>query len=187
MMLRLFLAVDLPDPLRREVAALCDQVTNARWTKPEQLHITLRFMGKTAEEALPEIRRRLSEIRWPAFELSLEGASVFPEDGRPTNARVLWLGIRGAEALAALKCATDKSLDGVAPPEDKSGFSPHLTLARFPRRPDQTPDQSLDRFLDANRDFRSADWKVTCFRLYRSTLSSKGALHEVLDAYRLDY
>jgi 2'-5' RNA ligase len=182
-MLRLFLAVDLPDQLRRNVAALCGQVTNARWTKPEQLHITLRFMGKTPEEALPEIRCRLSEIRRPAFELSLDGAGVFPEGAQPMKARVLWLGIRGAEALAALKSATDKSLDGVAPPEEKSGFSPHLTLARFPRRPDQT----LDRFLDANRGFRSTDWKVTCFRLYKSTLSSKGALHEVIDAYSLGY
>jgi 2'-5' RNA ligase len=180
-MLRLFVAVDLPDPLRREIAALCDHVTNARWTKPEQLHITLRFMGKTPDDALPEIRRRLSEIRWPAFELALDGAGIFPEGATPTNARVLWLGIRGAKALAELKSGLDKRLDGVAPPEEKSGFSPHLTLARFPRRPDQT----LDRFLDENRGFRSADWKVTCFRLYQSTLSSKGALHEVVDAYHL--
>jgi len=181
--LRLFVAVDLPDPLRSEIAARCDQVTNARWTKPEQLHITLRFMGKTPDEALPEIRRRLSEIRWPAFELALDGAGIFPEGARPMNARVLWLGIRGAEGLAGLKSAMDKRLDGMAPPEEKRGFSPHLTLARFPRRADQT----LGRFLDANRTFRSADWKVTCFRLYKSTLSSKGALHEVIDTYHLDY
>jgi 2'-5' RNA ligase len=180
-MLRLFLAVDLPDPVRRQVAALFDPATSARWTKPEQLHITLRFMGKTPEEALPGIRRRLSEIRHPAFELSLGGAGIFPEGAHPTNARVLWLGIRGTEALAALKSALDKCLDGVAPPDEKSSFSPHLTLARFPRRPDQT----LARFLDANRGFCSADWKVTCFRLYKSTLSSQGSLHEVIDEYAL--
>jgi 2'-5' RNA ligase len=180
-MLRLFLAVDLPDPIRRQVAALADQVTGARWTKPEQLHITLRFMGKTPDEALAEIRRRLSEVRHSTFELSLAGAGVFPEGARATNARVLWLGIRGAEALGELKTAIDKNLDGVAAPEEKSGFSPHLTLARFPRHPDQT----LARFLDANRSFRSVGWKIGSFRLYKSTLSSQGALHEVVETYQL--
>ena len=181
-MLRLFLAVDLPEAQRRQIAALCDHVTNARWTKPEQLHITLRFMGKTPEAALPEIRRRLSEIRWPALELSLAGVGVFPEGARPANTRVLWLGLRGAEALSALKSALDRCLAGVAPPEEKIGFSPHLTLARFPRRPDST----LDRFLDTNRGFRTAGWRVHCIQLYKSTLSPQGALHEVIDAYHLE-
>lgn len=180
-MLRLFIAVDLPERLRQDVTSMCKDVTNARWTNPAQLHITLRFMGKTPEERLGEMRRRLAMVRHPPFALALAGVGIFPESAPPTKARVLWLGFADPQALGTLKRAIDDRLGDIAPPEERTGFSPHLTLARFSRRPDAT----LARLLDRVRAYRSASWTVTHFHLYRSTVSSVGARHALIDSLAL--
>ena len=177
-MLRLFLAVDLPDPIRQEVAAMCTQVSNARWVKPHQLHITLRFMGQTPDDALPEMCDRLSRVQVPTFALALRGAGVFPGAVNPKRARVLWLGLDPAEPMVGLKREIDACL---GPDTERSSFSPHLTLARFTNSPDPT----LTQFISRHQAYRSAPWHVTCFQLYKSTLSSSGAVHEVVATYPL--
>ncbi len=178
-MLRLFVAVDLPEPIRHEVAALCAQVSKARWVKPHQLHITLRFMGQTPDDALADIRERLSRVRAPAFELALRGAGVFP-GGASKRARVLWLGLDPPEPLVHLKRAIDGCLEG-DPHGEGAGFSPHLTLARFTERPDET----LTQFLTRHEAYNGARWPVTSFKLYQSTLLSSGAVHALVSTYAL--
>jgi RNA 2',3'-cyclic 3'-phosphodiesterase len=177
-MLRLFLAVDLPDPVRLEVATLCTQVKHARWVKPHQLHITLRFMGQTPEQALANIRDQLGRVQAPAFDLALRGTGIFPGGASSKRARVLWLGLEPVEPLTHLKQAIDECL---GPDLERTSFSPHLTLARFIEKPDPT----LTQFLAQHHVYRSAYWPVACFHLYKSTLSSSGAVHEVLRTYSL--
>jgi 2'-5' RNA ligase len=177
-MLRLFLAVDLPDPVRLEVAALCTQVNHARWVKPHQLHITLRFMGQTPEEALANVRDQLGRVQVPAFNLALQGTGIFPGSASSKRARVLWLGLEPVEPLTHLKQAIDACLGLDL---ERASFSPHLTLARFTEKPDPT----LTQFLAQHHDYRSAYWPVACFHLYRSTLHSSGSVHEVVATYAL--
>ncbi len=178
-MLRLFVAVDLPEPIRQEVAARCTQVSKARWVKPNQLHITLRFMGRTPDDALDDIRERLSRVRAPGFELALQGAGVFP-GGASKRARVLWLGLDPAEPLVGLKREIDACLGPDAQREGQ-GFSPHLTLARFTEKPDAT----LTQFIARHETYRGAPWPVNCFKLYQSTLLSNGAVHTLVSTYAL--
>jgi 2'-5' RNA ligase len=177
-MLRLFLAVDLPDRVRQEVVAMSTQVNNARWVKPHQLHITLRFMGQTPDDALAGVVDRLARVQVPAFALALRGAGVFPSAVNPKRARVLWLGLDPAEPMVGLKHAIDACLGRDT---ERSSFSPHLTLARFTNSPDPT----LTQFLSRYQAYRSAPWPVACFHLYKSTLSSSGAVHEVVATYPL--
>jgi len=66
-MLRLFVAVDLPAELRPVVAGLAQGIGGARWTRPEQLHVTLRFLGDTPEDRLVDLRARLRQVRMPGF------------------------------------------------------------------------------------------------------------------------
>jgi 2'-5' RNA ligase len=179
-MLRLFIAVDLPAELRPKVVRLCQGIGGARWTRPEQLHITLRFLGDTPEGLLADMRAHLRQIRVPRFELALRGVGVFPPAGARKPARVLWLGIDPPEPLRALKCAVDGVL-GPDPDTAKRGFSPHLTLARFPTR----PRHDLDRFLAEHAGFDSSRFAVSDFHLYRSTLRPEGALHEIVESYPL--
>jgi 2'-5' RNA ligase len=179
-MLRLFVAVDLPGEQRQAVAALHTELRGARWAKPHQLHITLRFMGDTPEESLATIRDRLARVESPAFELALRGVGVFPPGAR--KPRVLWLGLAPAEPLIALEREIDQALAAVLPkPAKQRGFSPHLTLARL----DGKLDEELPRFLAQHADYGSARWKVDSFLLFRSTLHPSGAVHEVLATYDL--
>jgi len=202
-MLRLFLAVDLPSPVRQEVAALRTQVNGARWVKTHQLHITLRFMGQTPDQTLAHIRDQLLRVRVPAFDLALQGVGTFPvpppaespdpsamNRGSPSpaslrsgsasskHARVLWLGLDPVEPLVHLKHEIDACL-GPDLEHANQDFSPHLTLARFTEKPDAT----LTQFLSQHQTYRSAHWPVNCFHLYKSTLHSDGAVHEVVATY----
>jgi 2'-5' RNA ligase len=179
-MLRLFIAVDLPAELRPAVARLCQGIGGARWTRPEQLHITLRFLGDTPEEQLDDLRARLRQVRVPQFELAMRGTGVFPPAGTRKPPRVLWLGFDPAEPVQALKRAVDGVL-GPDPETAKRGFSPHLTLARFPTR----PSRDLDIFLDEHAGFDGGHFGVGNFHLYRSTLRPEGARHEIVESYLL--
>jgi 2'-5' RNA ligase len=180
-MLRLFIAVDLPAAERQAAAALCAGVQGARWANPQQLHITLRFLGGTPEERLPAMERCLAGVRGPAFTLAARGVGVFP--ARARRPRVMWLGLEPGAPLVALKNRIDDALAEVAPigPAERSGFRPHLTLARFTR----PPGDSLDDFLARHASYAGTAWSVTGFHLYQSTLRQSGALHERLATYLL--
>jgi 2'-5' RNA ligase len=177
-MLRLFVAVDLPASEQQAVAALCTDVRGARWVKPHQLHITLRFMGQTPDEDLPAIRQRLALVEAPSFHLALHDVGVFPAPAQ--KPRVLWLGLAPPEPLVRLKREIDRALLP-HPQEEKREFSPHLTLARLSGK----PDESLSHFLAQHGNHRGPDWPVAGFRLYQSTLRSSGAVHELLATYAL--
>jgi len=180
-MLRLFVAVDLPQPMQQAVAALGTDLRGARWVKPHQLHVTLRFMGQTPEEELPAIRARLAAVRTPAFTLAANGVGSFPPQAR--RARVLWLGLEPKQPLLDLEHEIGHVLHGLTATaqEDQRPFSPHLTLARLAGK----PDERLTHFLAQNTGFRSPAWCVDCFHLYQSTLGGAGAVHDVLGTYPL--
>jgi 2'-5' RNA ligase len=177
---RVFVAVDLPEGTRKVVASHCKGLPPARWCKPDQLHLTLHFAAAVSAERLTEITERLATVKAPPFPLSLRGLGVFPA-GQPQRARVLWAGVAPEEGLRALQAAVDAALGPDEDPEAREGFTPHLTLARF-RSP---PGPALARFMHDNAVFATAPWTVEGFALYRSNLSSDGALHTLLRQYPL--
>jgi 2'-5' RNA ligase len=195
-MARLFVAVDLPEPLRVQVSGLCRGVAGARWSRPEQLHVTLRFLGFVPEESLEPVRERLAGVHRPPFALGLRGVGVFPPPGARKPARVLWVGLEPDEPLRSLKQAVDAAL-GPDPEAERRGFSPHLTLARLGHgssRAKPAANQAHDRarwreelagFLAANAGYAAGPWLVDELHLYRSILRREGALHEIVQTYRL--
>ncbi len=134
--IRAFIAIDLPPAVK---AALGDLATTlagglprgaVRWVRPEQMHLTLRFLGDTPADRLPAIYAAMDGVaagRAP-FALRLTELGCFPNARRP---RVVWVGLGGdAAALAALAAALNAALSGLGlPPEDKP-FRAHLTLGR---------------------------------------------------------
>ena len=175
---RLFIAIDLAPAIKAEVHALCRGLSAAHWSKMEQLHLTLRFLGETPDEQIAGLRAALAQVKAAPFTLALRGVGVFPLRRRP--ARVLWAGVSPEEPACALKKAIDDAL-GPDPEAAERGFSPHLTLARFR----DNPGADLNRYLDEHAHFASAPWPVAEFRLYRSILGSERATHEVLESYPL--
>ena len=90
------------------------------------------------------------------------------------------MGLEPPEPVRALKDAVDGVI-GPDPETAKRGFSPHLTLARFPRR----PRRDLDRFLAEHAGFSGGSFLVDSFHLYNSTLRPEGALHEIVESFPL--
>jgi 2'-5' RNA ligase len=132
--MRLFVAVTLgADIEARATAAMAElqaMAPQARWVRPEGLHLTLSFLGEVAAERLPELREALSGVatHHAPFTLSVAGGGGF---GSPRHPRVLWAGIGGdTAALGALQAEVAAALEPLGFPRETRAYTAHLTLAR---------------------------------------------------------
>ncbi|HEY6001811.1 MAG TPA: RNA 2',3'-cyclic phosphodiesterase [Anaeromyxobacter sp.] len=182
---RLFVALEPPEPVRRRLAALALELRRAagraaeeiRWVPPENVHLTLQFLGAVPEERLSDVERAVRAAAAQARPLSLEvsGAGGFPNARRP---RVVWAGIEGdVAALGALVAELGRRLAPLGfPPEDRP-FSAHLTLGRA-REGRGAPGIAVA--LASAREAGSAPWRATEVVLFESHLSPKGPRYEAL-------
>lgn len=177
-MLRLFVALDLTEDVRQRLAGLAGGVPGARWTEPENLHLTLRFIGEVPEDQAMDIDAALAEVRAPAFPLVLDGVGVY---GSARRARVLWAGVERSEALAHLQAKVESALVRCGLPAEERKFSPHVTLARLK----DAPPERIGRFLSDRGLFRAGPMAVEHVTLYRSHLGNGGAVYEALREYPL--
>ncbi len=133
--MRLFLALELPDLLRRALSELQDRLRRSeegwRWVRPEGLHVTLRFLGEVAEERVPALSPLWSTAAAAAVatEIEVGGLGTFPPRGRP---RVLWVGLHDGSggSLADLAVALEDAARTAGFSPEERAFAPHLTLAR---------------------------------------------------------
>ncbi|AJE04727.1 RNA 2',3'-cyclic phosphodiesterase [Geobacter pickeringii] len=176
--MRLFVAIDLPDGVKQSVADLCRGVPGVRWLPPEQLHLTLRFIGEADEAVDGAIRRGLAAIVSPPFPLALRGVGCFPSPRRP---RVLWVGLGGSDPLHRLQQAVEAAVNGAGVPAEERPFSPHITLARL-REHGET---GIAPFLARNASFQGEPFTVDAFYLYSSILTPQGAIHRREASYPL--
>ena len=136
--MRLFVALEIPDEVRDGFAALIKELraadssfskSRARWVRPENLHVTLKFIGHVDNGKLDPIRAALTEVRSDnAVELRFRGLGFFPNGKRP---RVFWAGIEPSPNLATLAGQADAQLAKLGIAGETREFAPHLTLARF--------------------------------------------------------
>ena len=171
-MIRLFVAIDLPEEVRGRLHALCTGQPGARWQDEHQLHLTLRFIGEVEEPVFARLREELPGAAIPAFPLTLSGLGVFPPRGRP---RVVWAGVAPSEELIRLQRRVESRVRAAGLPPEGRRFSPHVTLARLR----STPSGRLRRYLEANGLFTAGPFPVTAYHLYSSVLGRAGALHRI--------
>ena len=175
---RLFVAIDFPEEIRQRLSILCCGLPGARWTDPEHLHLTLRFIGDVDAQAFRDIREILVSVRSPSFALHLQGVGFFPPRGNP---RVLWAGINPCEPLIRLRNRIESLLVGSGLEPEGRKFSPHVTLARLKN----TPGTRIGAFLAHNGLFMTEEFQINNFFLYSSILNSKGAKHFIEQDYPL--
>jgi RNA 2',3'-cyclic 3'-phosphodiesterase len=135
---RLFVALQISAAVRGELAGLIKELRaldpassakKVRWVRPENLHVTLKFIGEAAPEKLETIGSALSAVHSAQpVELRFRGLGFFPNEKR---ARVLWAGIEAPPNLTAIAGDVDQHLEKVGFPRESRPFAPHLTLARF--------------------------------------------------------
>lgn len=178
-MVRLFVAIDIPDSLRERLALMCGGLPGARWVQPENMHLTLRFIGEVGNGQAEDIDMALSRVRCPGFAIRLEGMSFF---GKVNAARMLWAGVARSEILSRLYGKVDSAVFEAGGGREDRKFCPHVTLARLRN----TPADRLQRYVAQNATFQSEPIEVDRFVLYSSFLSSSGAIYTPEAEYPLD-
>lgn len=177
---RLFIAVDLPDAVRRRLGRLLPRPPDGvKPVRPEQIHLTLHFLGEVEAEPAAELAAALEKIRKPVFVIDLAGVGCFPSPRRP---HVLWVGVKPSEPLHSLHTAIADVLSESGLPVESRPFTPHVTLARVSRR---VPAGWLEEFLGAGERFSADAVPVESFTLYASERTNHGAVHTPLGRYRL--
>jgi RNA 2',3'-cyclic 3'-phosphodiesterase len=194
--MRLFVALDIDDSIRARLSRFVEGVggfaPDARWVRPEALHITLKFIGEKPEATLADIITTLEQIRASAFGIQLRGFGFFPTAKAP---RVFWLGVAAGEQLPSLAASVDAQLEVLGIPREAHAFSPHLTLARAKggsgspgwRKGDRanTGFQRLQKRLAAMPEPEFGTMTAREYFLYQSRLSPKGSQYTKLAGFAL--
>lgn len=176
--MRLFVAIELPDELKKGLARLRTDIPGARWVPAEQIHLTLAFLGETDGEITERLKAGLAMIQADAFELSWGGLGCFPDWRRP---RVVWAGVKPEPNLFRLAAAVHQAVRATGINLEERPFSPHITLARL-----KLPTAAeLGLFLGQQRRLTLQRFSVQEFTLFQSSLTSQGAVHSPIRIFPL--
>jgi 2'-5' RNA ligase len=184
---RLFVALEIPTEVRDRLRALITELraadssfskSQARWVRPENLHVTLKFIGHVDNGKLDAIRAALAEVRFGSVvEMRFRGLGFFPNSKRP---RVFWAGIDASPNLAPLAGEIDARLKKLGIPSETKEFAPHLTLARFD--PPGIPEGlSVIAQADVAREFGAT--RTGEFHLFESKTRPTGAEYTRLSSF----
>lgn len=182
--MRLFVALEVPEPPRRDVRrridGVRDRLPRARWVDLDNLHLTLLFLGETAEGEVPAFAARLREAfaRCPPLDLRLAGGGTFPP-GRP--ARVAWIGTEAPDELITLQAEiTRAAADTLGCEPEERAYHPHVTLARCP---DPWRREAIDKFRNALTGPVGPPFMADHGVLFESRLSPKGARYRAVETF----
>ena len=176
---RLFIALTLPDPVRDSLAALAQPLPGVSWTRSDQLHVTLRFLGDVPAETIEPMIARLAKVQVAPFILPVEGVGAFPPNRPP---RVLWIGVgTGHPRLFQLRQRVDDAVLASGLQLDVRTFHPHVTLARCT----ESAAPAVAHWLHAHRETAAPPFRVEAFDLYASDLRPAGAVHTLRHRFPL--
>ncbi len=184
--IRAFVAVDIDegDVVERVVdvqRTIAKVGADVKFVEPNNLHITLRFMGEISPRNLDLAKKALSGLRYQRFRVRLTGLGAFPSVSSP---RVLWIGIsEGVEQLRELRGLVEGAVGRYAAHREEREFSPHLTIGRV-RGPG-----NRNRLVDVLRQLAGAEFGVQpidSVKLKRSTLTPRGPIYEDILVVRLE-
>jgi len=181
--IRSFIAIELPRAVLASLKTVQDEmkskVFEAKWVRPENIHLTLRFLGNIdAADTAKITAAMMNAVRdQKPFALVAKGVGVFPGIRRP---KVVWVGLgRQSQALIALQGALDVNLANIGYPKEPRPFKGHLTLGRIKRAPDP---KTVAEMLQAHADFASDEFRVDQIGLFKSELHRTGAVYSKLQA-----
>jgi 2'-5' RNA ligase len=152
-----------------------------RWTKPEQFHLTLRFLGDVPAERVPTLQEAVSAICLgsPALRLRAQGVGFFPNARSP---RVVWVGVNDGEGrLADLQKQIEGAIQPFAEGPSSENFAGHVTIGRskFLKRPEI---EKLAAHAQAVKDRLFGEWTANEIEIIQSRLSPAGAQYSLLAA-----
>lgn len=180
-MIRAFVAIPLPEAIRSALVLQQFLLPLPRKIEPENLHLTLLFLGEVPEPVLEAAHEGFAGIVMPPFRLEIAGLGLFGGD-RP---RAAWAGVTASAPLERLQAKVERAarVAGIAP--ERRRFRPHVTLGRFSPPPPEERIR-LERAVAGGAASQAGAFDVTRFVLYRSFLGPKGARYEELAEYPLN-
>lgn len=178
---RLFIAIDFPEEVNRQLLGLCTGIEKAKWIKPGQVHLTLRFIGDAREEQAGLLKLALDEVSHPGFAITLKGVGTFPPEGQRVRPKVLWVGVEDPAPLIECQRKIERAARQAGFEPEERPFHPHVTLARFRKH----PGEELRKWLSKHRDFRAGPVRIGAVHLISSTLTPDGAIHTPVQAFPL--
>jgi 2'-5' RNA ligase len=189
---RIFIALELPQDVQQAIRHFQADLKRviprraARWTRPEGIHLTLKFLGDVPVQHMEEISDALRQAAQghQALRLRVEGAGCFPNLERP---RVLWLGVAGdLDALRSLQAGVEKCTSPLGFPPEERSFSPHLTLARTTQGASHAEASAIGAAIRQVDPGELATWQATTVSLMRSHLMPDGAVYTRVGVATLD-
>jgi len=182
-MIRSFIAIEIPDFIRSQIADLQDEVRRLRahvsWVNSRNIHVTLKFLGDIQESLVPQIGDVLGEIssHTRPFEITIENLGFFPNARRP---RVLWVGVDDRQQLRTLFNEIENGLSHLGFTREKRGFTPHLTIGRV-RSPGGI-EEVVARMQTLS--FQPGSFEAKEVVLIKSTLKPTGAVYNPLGQFK---
>jgi 2'-5' RNA ligase len=184
---RVFCAIELPSQLLEKISAHIDRLritvpdSPASWSRPENVHLTLKFIGEIAQERVRDLSQAVANavIGFSPFEIVIKETGSFPMQGTP---RVFWIDIDDHSGqLAQLQTKLEEECFRFGFQKEARAFNPHLTIARG-RKP-----QGARALATAHKEmsFPATEISVKALSVIRSELSSKGSNYTTISRHAL--
>jgi 2'-5' RNA ligase len=184
-LLRTFIAVEIPHHMQETIQQKTEPLRKAigssivRWTPPQNIHLTLKFLGEvsaTSVEILTQMLRSQADS-CPAFDIHISGLGSFPSLKLP---RVLFIGIQAPAELEALYRGVESETARLGYESDNRGFSPHLTLGRVKQNSSTSDQQKIRKALEEAKVDSLGIARVDSVHLYKSDLKPSGSVYTKL-------
>jgi len=184
--MRLFIAIEIPDKIKKIIGEVQSKLkksgVDSIWTRPEGIHLTLKFLGDVAESKVTEIMAALSGVvrGMYVFRLDISGSGAFPN---PKYARVVWIGVSGeTDKLTRLQATVEGAMIQMGFRREDRVFTPHITLGRikYIRSRD-----AWVKALEEIKDIKLPTCDVHAVSLIKSDLQPSGAVYTVIGSVEL--
>lgn len=177
--MRLFVAIPLPKFVRCRLSEVKQPIEGVRWQRPDQLHVTLKFLGDVSEQRTSLLISELKDIHHHAFTMTIKGFGYFSRGSSPV---VLWAGISNSKELHKLYQRVEERCVGMGFQPESRAFKPHVTVGRM----QGVSESDVISFINEHRQFVIPKVEVNEFVLFESTLDPGGAVHEKAERFQFN-
>ena len=175
-MLRLFVAIDIPAAIKSQLTGWRMSMSGARWVQPDQMHLTLAFLGEHPMGVYDEVCQSLEDVEFSPFDLEFQEVGFFGSKKVP---RTLWADVRSSPELIGLQKKVCKRMQELGIKAEARKFRPHVTLARL----NGASYEDVSRFLETLHLAKSDSFSVDSFALFSSKLLPRGAVYYIEQTY----
>jgi len=181
--MRTFIAIELPKDIKNILGNIQNELkqsqADVKWVKPDNIHLTLKFLGEIQEDLVKKIQLVLEEIaqKNSSFSIYLASLGVFPKLQYP---RVVWIGLNNDQQILKIAKELEESLITIGIPAETRPFSSHITLGRSRSSSHRKELVEKIESLNKNLSLSLQEFRVSGITLFKSTLTPAGPIYEVI-------